>query len=72
MKSILIDYEKAFGRVDWIRLLSPTCIEVNGNGLEGEYWLENGTWDRDASKNKEGYSSPGMVVGRGVRKGCPL
>lgn len=65
-----VDFEKAFDRVDWIRMLKilkDLGVDWRDRRMINELYMKQEAVVRVA----DGESEPG-VIGRGVRQGCPL
>ena len=66
----LVDFEKAFDRVNWVKMM-PTLksldIDWRDRGLIKDLYIRQEVVIRVA----DGDSEPG-IIGRGVRQGCPL
>ena len=65
-----VDYEKAFDRVDWRKLVSaPRRMGVDWRERRP---IENLYLRQKVRVGIEGVYSEPVIVGRGVRQGCPL
>ena len=63
-----MEYEKAFDRVDWKKLIK--YLEKDGSRLEG--LIGNLYMGQKIRVKIEGEFSESGSIGRGVRQGCPL
>ena len=70
MHVCFVDYEKAFNRVNWVKLLEV----LKSIGVDGQdRWLIEGLYMGQSARVrlKDGLSEP-AVIGRGTRQGCSL
>src|SRR6218665_3723247 len=65
-----VDYEKAFDRVDWNKLMN--ALRRIGADWKDRRLIGNLYMDQKVRIRIEGECSEPRVIGRGVRQGCPL
>ena len=66
----MIDFEKAFDRVEWDFIFA--CLKFFNFGDSFTKWIRTFYSNNSACVINNGFSSPTFKITRGVRQGCPL
>ena len=65
-----VDFEKAFNRVNWVKMLyvlNKIGVDWRGRRMIAELYM-----DQEAIIRVGNDESDSAIIGRGVRQGCPL